>query len=96
MGNEQKSAREELCKTKDGAMWVAIIDVCLLLNFSEIARSYFNKSGDWLSQRLHGHRVNGKPAKFKNEELQLLSDALKDIANKVNVAAEKVQAMIEE
>lgn len=96
MGKELISAREELSKTKEGAMWVAMFDVCMLLNFSEIARSYFKKSGDWFNQRLHGYRVNGKPAKFKKKELQVLSAALRDIASKVLVAAEKVDAMIED
>lgn len=95
MEKELKSAREELSETKDGAMWVAMFDVNVLLNRSEIARTYFQKDVNWFNQRLHGYRVNGKPAKFKKEELRVLSGALKDIARKVLVASEKVDAMIE-
>lgn len=55
-------ARAFLSETKDGAVWLAMVDINDLVNYSAIARQYFNKSGNWLLQRLHGNVVNGKPA----------------------------------
>jgi len=48
-----------------------------------ISQKYFGKSGSWLSQRINGHKVNGKPAKFTDAELSQLQDALHDIGNKL-------------
>ena len=95
MEDKKLTSRELLIKTsKKGAMWVAMFDICLLVNFSEIASSYFGKSASWFNQRLHGYRVNGKYAKFKKEELQTLSAALRDIAKKILIAADRVDEMI--
>ena len=58
-------ARAFLSETKDGAIWLAMVDINDLVNYSAIARQYFNKSSNWLLQRLHGNVVNGKPATFK-------------------------------
>ena len=82
-----------LSKTPEGEMWLAMFDICLVLNFSELARTYFNKKVSWFNQRLHGYTVNGKPAKFKPEELSVLSSALREIASKILVAADKIDEM---
>lgn len=93
MEKKEKTAREELAEMEGGKMWLAMFDVCLLVNFSEIARSYFGKSVNWFNQRLHGHQVNGKPACFKPDELQILSDALRDISRKLLIAADEVDKL---
>lgn len=93
MEKKEKTSRELLAEMEGGKMWLAMFDVCLLVNFSEIARTYFGKSVNWFNQRLHGHTVNGKPAEFKKEELQTLSDALRDIARKLLVAADEVDKL---
>lgn len=90
MEKKEKTTREMLSELEGGKMWIAMFDVCLLVNFSEIARTYFKKSVNWFNQRLHGHTVNGKPAEFKPDELKTLSDALRDIANKLVLAADEV------
>lgn len=94
MEKKQETTREILAKTPEGAMWVAMFDICLLINFSELARLYFCKSANWFNQRLHGYKVNGKPAEFKTCELQTLSEALRDIAKKLVDAADRVDDMI--
>lgn len=90
MEKKEKTSRELLAEYEGGKMWIAMLDVCLLVNFSEIARTYFKKSVNWFNQRLHGYKVNGKPAEFKPDELKTLSDALRDIANKLVQAAVEV------
>lgn len=94
MEKKEETTREILAKTPKGAMWIAMFDICLLLNFSELARLYFGKSANWFNQRLHGYKVNGKPAEFKPEELRTLSDALRDIARKLTEAADRVDDMV--
>lgn len=85
-----EQARKELEKEKSGAAWMAMLSLNDALNYSDMARTYFGKSANWLLQRLHGYVVNGKPARFKPEEYKILSDALRDIAAKALRAADAI------
>lgn len=51
-----------------------------MLNLSYVARKYFKKSRAWLSQRINGNLVNGVPAKFTSEELDVFNNALSDMS----------------
>ncbi len=53
------------------------------ISLASIAKTYFNKSRQWLYQRINGLVVNGKPAKFTPEELDTLNFALQDMGNKL-------------
>lgn len=57
------------------------------ISVSEFAKQYFKKSASWLHQRINGNDVHGKPASFTPEELDVLGDALKDVADKLTKAA---------
>ena len=59
------------------------------ISISELAKQYFGKSASWLHQRINGNEVHGKAAVFTNKELNILADALKDVASKLNRAATK-------
>ena len=54
-----------------------------VLSLSYIARQYFNKSRQWLNQRINGSIVNGKPAKFTDDQLKIFNNALHDISKKI-------------
>lgn len=54
-----------------------------IISISYIAKQYFNKSKDWLYQRINGNIVNGKPAQFNEKEIELLNHALQDISKKI-------------
>lgn len=58
-------------------------EVSEMISLSYLAKHYFNKSRSWLYQRLNGNTVNGKPARFTEEELTTLNNALKDISEKL-------------
>nr|DAD79870.1 MAG TPA: protein of unknown function (DUF5053) [Siphoviridae sp. cthrG7] len=62
-------------------------DTLPFISVSEFAKQYFNKSASWLHQRINGNEVHGKVATFTEKELNILSDALKDVADKLNNAA---------
>jgi hypothetical protein len=87
-----RKAREELAKEKSGAVWLAMLDCADYVNFSAIARDYYNRSANWLHQRLHGYEVNGKPAQFKPEEVDTFARALRDISAKLATAADTIDA----
>ncbi len=54
-----------------------------ILPLSYIAKTYFKKSRSWLHQRLNEYNVNGKPAKFTDDEIAIFNNALQDISNKI-------------
>ena len=83
--------KNELAKEKHGAVWLAMIELSDYIKFSAIAKSHFNKSSNWILQRLHGYEVNGKPAQFKPEETTIFVKALRDIANKLNESADRIE-----
>lgn len=54
-----------------------------IVSMSYIAKNYFNKTKSWLSQRINELNVNGKPAKFTQEEIDILNAAFKDLSEKI-------------
>lgn len=65
-------------------------DIILLLKWGNISKDYFGFSGSWIYQRLNGYDGNGNPADFTEEQRQTLRDALKDIAERINKAADSI------
>ena len=61
-----------------------VIDI---LPLSYISKKYFNKSRQWLYQRINGNMVNGKKARFTESEIKTFNLALQDISNKIGSAA---------
>lgn len=66
-------AQEELVRNRLKTILPAI-------SLSYIAKTYFNKSRSWLTQRINGNTVNGSRVRFTPEELRTLDFALKDLA----------------
>lgn len=60
-----------------------LLEVDEIIPYSYIAEHYFNKSRAWLSQRIRGNTVNNKRAKFTNEEIKTLEDAIHDVSKKL-------------
>ena len=58
-------------------------DISDIISLSYLAKRYFNKSRQWLNQRINENIVNGKPAKFTPEQIAILNGALKDIGKKI-------------
>lgn len=54
------------------------------ISVSSLAKDYFGKSASWFYQRLNGNIVHGKAAAFTDRELNVLVDALKDVASKLD------------
>lgn len=54
------------------------------ISVSSLAKDYFGKSTSWFYQRLNGNIIHGKAAAFTDKELNVLKDALQDVAFKLN------------
>ncbi len=70
-------------KRTDINMKEKLAEIQEVISLSYIAKHYFGKDKSWLYQRINGTLVNGKPAAFTNQELAILSDALRDISAKI-------------
>ena len=58
-------------------------DILPYISISAIAKNYFGKSKEWFYQKMNGNIINGKPAKFTEEEIKNLNFALQDISKKI-------------
>jgi len=62
---------------------IQLSKVSQIISLSYIAQRYFNKSRNWLYQKINCSTINGKPTKFTQEEISILNFALKDISKEI-------------
>lgn len=67
-----------------------IKDIALYLKWGNISEDYFGFSRSWIYQRLNGYDGNGNPCEFTEVQKDTLREALRDLAQKLNDAAEKI------
>ena len=65
-------------------------DILLFVKWGKISTDYFGFSPSWLYQRLKGYDGNGRPCELTESQKEILRNALRDIADKINAAAEKI------
>ena len=58
-------------------------DILPFMSLAYIAKRYFGKSRQWLYQRVNGTIVNGKAARFTNQEIDILNAAIQDMGNRL-------------
>ena len=76
-------AREIVAVAEALAIREALREVLPAISVAHIARQYFGKSRAWLTQRINGNLVNGKPATLTPEERETMRQALRDLSNKL-------------
>jgi hypothetical protein len=64
--------------------------VSQMVSLSYIAQRYFHKTRNWLYQKVNGCTINGKPAKFTQEEISTLNFALQDISKEIGSTVIKI------
>lgn len=69
---------------------VKLADILDIVSMSYIAEKYFKKSRSWFSQRLNNHKKNGIPVSFTDGELNILSNALDDIGQRIKDIARSI------
>ena len=65
----------------------ALNDIVTAVTRSYKAEEYFQKSRSWFSQRMNGYHVNNKAASFTDEEIDLLSNSLLDLSERIKKSA---------
>ncbi|WP_065218078.1 MULTISPECIES: DUF5053 domain-containing protein [Butyricimonas] len=76
--NEAKNFIE---KADDALLRDKLGEIPEVISLSYIAKKYFGKSRNWLYQRINGYLVNGKPARFTEEERKKFIAAINDISD---------------
>ena len=79
--NEKVDEGKKLIQRID--MYLEVENIAKYVSLNRIANDYFGKSRSWLHQRLRGHNVNGKPARFTEAERKRFAFALNDISKKM-------------
>ncbi len=79
---------------EESAIKLQLQEVAEIVSLSYLAKKYFNKSRSWLYQRLNGNLVNGKPARFTQEELQTFNNALQDISKKIGSLVSHIDTLL--
>ena len=67
-----------------------LTDVSLYLKWGNISKNYFGYSRGWIYQRINGYDGNGNKCEFTEQQKQTLRESLRDIASKLNDAADKL------
>jgi hypothetical protein len=83
----KESMQQTLREARELRVKEQLAQVSEIISMSYIAKTYFNKSKSWLSQRINELDVNGKPAQFMPEEIDTLNFAFKDISKKISTVS---------
>lgn len=65
-------------------------DALLYIKWGNISKDYFGFSRGWIYQRLNGYDGNGKECDFTESQKETLRQALRDLASKLNQAADEI------
>ena len=66
-----------------------LADIYEEVNWAYLAKNYFGKSRSWLYHKFSGQN-NGKSDDFSDVDRESLRNALRDIAARVNLAADRL------
>ena len=89
---EYEERRKKCIESKSDATVTAFGELEDIINKSQIAKQYFEKSQSWFSQRLNGCTVLKKSIAFKEEEFHQLAEAFRDIAKRLQAHADEIDA----
>lgn len=67
-----------------------IKDVLPYLKWGNISKDYFGFSRGWIYQRLNGYDGNGEPSDFTDSQKETLRNSLRDLADRLNAAADNI------
>ena len=90
-GQHEKD-RAELIKTKPGAVNNTFIELEGLLNKTQIATQYFERTQSWLAQKLKGCMTFNPEKAFTEAEYAKLAESLRHIARRLQAHADEIDA----
>jgi hypothetical protein len=76
-------AKDTANRAEDLVLRQKLKDITPAISLAYVAKTYFNKSDNWIYQRINGNIVNGKPATFTQKEMETMRFALEDLSHKL-------------
>ena len=64
--------------------------ILLYVKWGNISKDYCGFSRSWIYQRLNGYDGNGNPCDFTESQKEVLREALRDLARKLNETADAI------
>lgn len=89
---ENERSRNAVIGIKSGAVWNAFVELEGLINKTQFADQYFNRSHAWLSQKLNGCTLNNRKKAFTEKEYHQLAEAFRHIARRLEAHADEIDA----
>lgn len=89
---EYERNRERNIAVKSSATWLAFFEMDGIINKTQLAEQYFNRTHGWLSQKLHGCEVLGRQKAFTEAEYHQLAEHFRDIARRLMAHADEIDA----
>lgn len=65
-------------------------DILVAISWRDFARNYFGKSSSWFYHKMDGIDGNGGKGGFTPHEAELMRNALIDLSNKLQAAANRI------
>ncbi len=84
--------RTNMIGIKSGAVWNAFVELEGLINKTQLADQYFNRSHAWLSQKLNGCTLHNRKKAFTEKEYHQLAEAFRHIARRLEAHADEIDA----
>lgn len=84
--------RSQLITEKSSAVFVIFNELKGLINKTQLAQQYFNRTHSWLSQKLNGCTLHKVQYAFNENEYRKLAEAFRDIARRLNTYADEIDA----
>lgn len=91
--NPQKheGTRKEVITYRGGAIYNAFVELDGIVNKSEFAKQYMERSQGWFSQRLNGCPMGGARKEFTPDEAKKIADSFRDIARRLSALADEIE-----
>ena len=78
---------------KAGAVDIAFLELGGIINKTQLAEQYFERTQGWFSQKLHGCTVLNRAQSFTEGEYARLADAFRDLARRLEAHAAEIDSM---
>lgn len=65
-------------------------EILTYIKWGNISKDYFGFSRSWIYQRLNGYDGNGNQCEFTESQKEVMRQALRDLARKLNDTADSI------
>ncbi len=87
---KHEEIRNQAIAFRGGAILNAFIELDGIINKSEFAKQYMEKTHSWFSQKLHECPVGGAKKEFTSAEAAKIAESFRDIAKRLCALADEI------